>query len=307
VAWTEDNMPSQTGKLAVVTGVGGLGFETGLALARAGASVVLAGRDPDKGRIAVDRIGMTGSSAQVRFELIDLASLASVAAFAERLLVEGTPLDILVNNAGVMSLPERHATADGFELQFGTNYLAHFALTGRLMPLLLKAPAPRVVNLSSLYHRQGVIDFEDLQGIRAYRPGRQYGESKLAMLMFALELDRRARAAGRPLMSNAAHPGFARTELIPNGPGTKGFTYLLSSLLKSVASHSAAEGALPTLYAATAPQARGGGYYGPTSFYELKGPPGEAVIAPRAGDTEVARRLWEDSTRLTGVEISLAL
>ena len=174
------------------------------------------------------------------------------------------------------------------------------------MPLLLRAAAPRVVNLSSLYHRQGVINFGDLQASRSYRPSRQYGESKLAMLMFALELDRRARAANVPLMSNASHPGFARTELIPNGPGTKGLAYVLSSLLKSVASHSAAAGALPTLYAATSPQARGGGYYGPSGFFELKGPPGDAFIAPRAKDAEAARRLWEISTQLTRVGLSFA-
>lgn len=301
MAWSATNIPSQRGKLAIVTGVGGLGFETGLALARAGASVVLAGRNPDKGAIAVARVRAAAPAAQVRFELLDLASLASVAAFTGRMLGENRPLDILVNNAGVMNLPQRHETADGFELQFGTNYLGHFALTGRLMPLLLKAPTPRVVALSSLYHRHGAINFADLQGSQFYRPSRQYSESKLAMLMFALELDRRAQAAGLSLISNAAHPGFARTELIPNGPGTKGATYLLGRLLKSVASHSAADGALPTLYAATALEARGGGYYGPAGFYELKGPPREAFIAPRAKDMDTARRLWDISVKLTQV------
>lgn len=306
MAWTAEKIPSQKGRFVVVTGVGGLGFETGLALARAGAKVVLAGRNPEKGRISVEKIRAIAPGAQIGFELLDLARLASVADFAQRMLAEGSPLDILVNNAGVMSLPKRHETEDGFELQFGTNYLGHFALTGQLMPLLLKAPAARVVNLSSLYHRQGVIDFEDLQGRQSYRPGKQYGESKLAMLMLALELDRRARAAGVLLVSNAAHPGFARTELIPNGPGKRGLTYILSSLLKSIASHSAAEGALPTLYAATAPDARGGGYYGPSGFQELKGPPGPAAIAQRAKDPDVAQRLWDVSRQLTGVDISLA-
>ena len=282
--WNRSDIPPQQDRLAVITGVGGLGFETGLALARAGADVVLAGRNPEKGRSAVERVVKEVSSAQVRFEPLDLANFASIEAFARRIRTEGRPLDILINNAGVMSLPKRGETADGFELQFGVNYLGHFALTMHLMPVLLKAPAPRVTSLSSLYAKQGVIDFDDLHGSRSYRPGRQYGESKLAMLMFALELDRRARRAGIPLMSNAAHPGFARTDLIANGPGTRTPIYVLSSLLKSVASHSAADGALPTLYAAVAPQARGSGYYGPSGAFELKGPPKEAFIPPRAKD-----------------------
>jgi NAD(P)-dependent dehydrogenase (short-subunit alcohol dehydrogenase family) len=298
--WTETDIPSQRGRTAVVTGVGGLGYETGLALARAGGEVIMAGRNRQKGREAVGRILAAAPAASVRFELLDLASLSSIEAFVGRLSATASSLDILVNNAGVMSLPTRQETADGFELQFGTNYLGHFAVTMRLLPLLLKAPAPRVVNLSSLYHRQGVINFDDLQARRAYRPGPAYGQSKLAMLMFALELDRRSKAAAIPLMSNAAHPGFARTELIVNGPGAHGPVYLLSNLLKSVASHSAAEGALPTLFAATAPQARGGGYYGPSGMFELKGPPAEAAVSSRARDEGVARRLWTISEELTG-------
>lgn len=198
-----------------------------------------------------------------------------------------------------MSLPNRQETVDGFELQFGTNYLGHFALTMHLLPLLLKAHSSRVVSLSSLYARRGMIDFGDLQGERAYRPGRQYGASKLAMLMFALELDRRAKVAGVSLESSAAHPGFARTDLIANGPGTKGALYILSSVLKAVASHSAAEGALPTLYAATAPEAQCGRYYGPDGLLELKGPPRDAFIPPQAKDETLARRLWDISEQMT--------
>lgn len=303
--WTSADMPSQRGRTAVVTGAGGLGFETALALAVKGGDVILAGRNPDKGRAALDHIRAAAPAAIVRFELLDLASLASVEAFAARVLERAEPLDILINNAGVMALPSRHETADGFELQFGTNYLGHFALTMRLLPLLLQAPAPRVVSLSSLYHRQGRIGFDDLQGERSYRPGAAYGQSKLAMLIFALELDRRVKAAGIPLMSNAAHPGFARTELIANGPGTKGLTYFASNLLASVASHSAADGALPTLFAATDPNARGGGYYGPSGWFELKGPPTDAWIAPRARDESVARRLWAVSEELTRTSSAL--
>jgi NAD(P)-dependent dehydrogenase (short-subunit alcohol dehydrogenase family) len=304
MAWTAADIPSQNGRLAVITGVGGLGFETGLALARAGCDVVLAGRNPGKGDSAIAKIRDRAPGAAIRFELLDLASLESVKAFATRL--QAPRLDILINNAGVMSLPSRRETADGFELQFETNYLGHFALTLRLLPLLLQASAPRVVNLSSLYHRRGAIDFDDLQARRSYRPGRAYGQSKLAMLMFALELDRRAKAAGCDLISNAAHPGYARTELIPNGPGDKGALQVLNRLLQPYVSQSAADGALPTLFAATAPDARGGAYYGPDGFYELKGPPTEAFIAPQARDEDVARRLWATSETLVGLHVDAA-
>jgi NAD(P)-dependent dehydrogenase (short-subunit alcohol dehydrogenase family) len=298
MAWNEADIPAQEGRLALVTGTGGLGYEAARALAAAGGDVVIAGRSAAKGEQAVARIRAVAPRASIRFEVLDLAHLSSVQACADRLIARGKPLAILINNAGLMSIPERQKTQDGFELQFGTNYLGHFALTLRLLPLLLQSPAPRVVSVSSLYHRQGAIDFDDLQG-RNYKPGKAYGQSKLAMLMFALELDRRVKAAGLPLISNAAHPGFARTELIPNGPGTNNLTYLLSRALASVASHSAAAGALPLLYGATAPQALGGAYYGPSSIYELKGPPKPAFIAPRARDEAVARRLWADSERLT--------
>ena len=307
MAWTAADIPSQNGRLAVVTGVGGLGFETGLALALAGCEVILAGRNPDKGTAAIAEIGTRVPGAAIRFELLDLASLESVRAFATRLQSQAPQLDILINNAGVMSLPSRRETADGFELQFGTNYLGHFALTLRLLPLLLQAAAPRVVCVSSLYHRRGAIDFDDLQARRSYRPGRAYGQSKLAMLMFALELDRRAKAAGYDLISNAAHPGYARTELIPNGPGDKGAIQVVNRLLQPYVSQSAADGALPTLFAATSPAARGGAYYGPDWFYELKGPPAEAFIAPQAKDQDVAGRLWATSETLTGLHADIAL
>lgn len=296
--WREADIPAQKGRLAFVTGTGGLGFEAARALAMSGGDVVIAGRSAAKGAQAVARIRAAAPRATIRFESLDLASLSSIQACVERLNSAGKPLAILINNAGVMSVPRRRETVDGFELQFGTNYLGHFALTLQLLPLLLQAEQPRVVSVSSLYHRQGVIDFDDLQG-RAYKPGKAYGQSKLALLMFALELDRRARAAGLSLMSNAAHPGFARTDLISNGPGTQNLTYVLSRVLASVASHSAAQGALPLLYGATAPEALGGAYYGPSGLYELKGPPRPAFIAPRARDEAVARRLWAESERLT--------
>jgi NAD(P)-dependent dehydrogenase (short-subunit alcohol dehydrogenase family) len=300
--WTTADIPPQDGKTAVVTGAtGGLGFETALALAGAGASVVLTGRNDAKGRQALDGIRARFPDARIAYETLDLASLASVADFAARFAASYAALDLLINNAGVMALPTRQTTADGFEMQFGTNYLGHYALTARLLPRLRHGKQPRVVNLSSIAHRTGAIDFDDLQGARAYRRWKAYSQSKLAMLMFALELQRRSDAAGWGLMSNAAHPGIARTDLIANGPGDKGLVRLLTTLVRPHVSHSAAEGALPTLFAATSPQAKAGGYYGPNWFYELKGPPVPAKIMPQATDAAVAARLWDISAALTGV------
>ena len=222
--FTVNDMPSQVGKRAVVTGANsGIGYETALALAHAGAEVILAVRSEQKGREALAKIRALSPQAKVRLELLDLSKLASVAEFSRRLNAEGQPLDILINNAGVMMLPQRQLTAEEFEMQLGVNYLGHFALTAQLLPLLRKAPAPRVVNLSSLMHRVGKIHFDDLQLERGYTPTKAYAQSKLAPLMFALELQRRSDASGWGLMSNAAHPGIATTELIANGQGSEGF------------------------------------------------------------------------------------
>jgi NAD(P)-dependent dehydrogenase (short-subunit alcohol dehydrogenase family) len=216
--WTTRDIPDQSGTLAIVTGAtGGLGLETALGLAGAGAEVILAGRNPAKGRAAEALIRARHGAAKARFEMIDLASLASVTAFADRLLAADRPIDSLVNNAGVMALRRRATTRDGFEMQFGTNYVSHFALTARLLPLLNAAKA-RVVQLSSIVHRSGTIRLDDLNHEHGYKAWPVYAQSKLAMLMFALELDRRAKENGWGLTSVAAHPGFARTELIANGP-----------------------------------------------------------------------------------------
>jgi NAD(P)-dependent dehydrogenase (short-subunit alcohol dehydrogenase family) len=306
-AWTTRDIPSQRGKLAVVTGANsGLGYETALALAQAGGEVILAARSASKGQDALAQIRKLSPQANVRLELLDLASLASVADFSKRLLAEDRPLDLLINNAGVMALATRQSTADGFEMQFGTNYLGHYALTAHLLPLLRRASAPRVVSLSSIAHQQGRIDFDDLQGERLYRPWKAYSQSKLAMLMFALELQRRSDAQGWGLMSNAAHPGYARTELIPNGPGGRGWFWKFSTLMQPLISHSAAAGALPTLYAATSPDARASGYYGPNGFQGLKGPPAPAKAMRKAHDAAVAARLWDVSAQLTGVVFKAA-
>jgi NAD(P)-dependent dehydrogenase (short-subunit alcohol dehydrogenase family) len=304
--WTIDDIPPMTGKLAVETGAtGGLGFETALALAGAGAEVVLTGRNEAKGRDAIGRISDRFPGALVSYETLDLASLASVADFTRRFTAMYASLDLLVNNAGVMSLPQRQVTADGFEMQFGTNFLGHYALTAHLLPALRRGSGPRVVNLSSLAHRNGAIDFDDLQGEKSYAPTKAYCQSKLAMLIFAIELQRRSGAAGWSLMSNAAHPGYARTDLISNGPGDGGLMGLLGRLMRPL-SHSAAAGALPTLFAVASPEAKPAGYYGPNGFYELKGPPAPAKIMPRAQDAAVAARLWDVSAALTGVSFDQA-
>lgn len=301
--WSVADIPPQNGKLAVVTGAtGGLGYETALALARAGADVLVTGRNAEKGRVAIEQIKRAVPSAKVRFAMLDLASLASIRAFAASLLANGRPLDLLINNAGVMDLPTRRLTEDGFELQFGTNHLCHFALTALLLPLLRKAQAPRVVNVSSLAHRGGKIDFGNLQAERKYNSWAAYQQSKLANLLFTFELQRRSDAFGWGLMSNAAHPGYARTELIPNGPGTGGLKGIGMKVLGSFMSQSAAAGALPTLFAATSPEAAPNGYYGPNGFYELKGPVAPAQVFPLAKDEAVARKLWEVSEQLTGVK-----
>ena len=300
--WTTADIPPLNGKTAVITGAtGGLGYETALALAGAGAMVVLTGRNDAKGRKAIQSIRAQFPAAKVGYEALDLASLASVAEFVARFVAAYPSLDLLINNAGVMALPQRQTTVDGFEMQFGTNYLGHYALTARLLPWLRRGHQPRVVNLSSLAHRSGTINLDDLQSTRSYVPWKAYSQSKLAMLMFALELQRRSDAADWGLMSNAAHPGYARTDLIANGPGASGLLWQLSKSLQPLVSHSAAEGALPTLFAATSPRAEPGGCYGPNWFYELKGPPVPAKIMPQAKDAAVAARLWDVSAALTGV------
>jgi NAD(P)-dependent dehydrogenase (short-subunit alcohol dehydrogenase family) len=299
--WNAASIPDQTGRFAIVTGTGGLGYETALELASRGAEVVLAGRNADKGAQSVRKILAEAPEAKVRFEDLDLASLASIDGFAKRIAASHATLDLLVNNAGVMTPPTRRTTFDGFELQFGTNHLGHFALTARLLPLLRAAGGPRVTTVSSGMHRIGRINFDDLQFEKSYRPAAAYGQSKLANLMFAFELQRRSDAKGWGLISNAAHPGYALTDLIANGPGTKGLNYQLSRLLGLMLAHSPAEGALPTLFASTSPYAIPAGYYGPKGTFELIGAPGPARASKRSQDKAVAARLWDVSEKLTGV------
>jgi NAD(P)-dependent dehydrogenase (short-subunit alcohol dehydrogenase family) len=302
-SWTTRDIPDQSGKLAVITGAtGGLGLETALGLAGAGAEVILSGRNPAKGRSAVALIRERHGNANVRFEIADLASLESVADLADRMVAQGRPIDILVNNAGVMALRQRSTTADGFETQFGTNYLSHFALTGRLLPLLRAAQA-RVIQLSSIAHRPGKIRLDDLNYEKGYKPFPVYQQSKLAMLMFAIELERRNIAQGWSLTSVAAHPGIASTDLVANGPsvGANVLVRTAIPLAERILGHSAAAGALSTLMAATMPGVKGGQYFGPQGWLELKGPPGPGKIEKQALDVGVGSKLWEASERLTGV------
>lgn len=289
-AWTAQDIPDQSGRTVVVTGANsGIGLVAARELARAGAHLVLAVRDTDKGRVAA--AGMPGTS-EVRS--LDLADLGSVRAFAQEL--EG-PVDVLVNNAGVMALPERR-TKDGFEMQLGTNHLGHFALTG----LLMERIRDRVVTLSSLMHRMGKINFDDLQSERKYRAWPAYGQSKLANLIFAFELDRRLRAAGSDVRSVAAHPGYASTNLQTAGPEMSGsrIGVLLQRVNNVVLAQSAEQGALSTLFAATQ-DIPSGAYVGPDGPFEARGHPHLVSGNGRSQDPETARRLWEQSERLTGV------
>ena len=305
-SWTPSNIPDQTGRRAIVTGANsGIGLYTTLELARHGATVVMTSRDLAKGAAARSRILSEVPSARIEVASLDLASLTSVQDFAAIQSVH--PLDLLINNAGVMAPPQRKQTSDGFELQFGTNVLGHFALTARLLSALdavTSATPPRVVTVSSIAHKRGQLNFSDLQSTASYSPMRAYQQSKLADLMFAFELDHRLRAAGSRILSLAAHPGVAETSLFvsPEHPTLERAGRKLMGKLIGLLLNSQAEGAYPTLYAATAPEAVAGGYYGPSGLAEMRG--GDAVpaqVAPQANDQTAAIHLWSVCERLTGL------
>jgi NAD(P)-dependent dehydrogenase (short-subunit alcohol dehydrogenase family) len=304
-------VPDLSGKLAVVTGSNsGLGFGLARRLSAAGADVVMAIRNRAKGEAAIDEIRATVPDARLTIKPLDLSSLASVAALGEQLNADGRPIDVLINNAGVMTPPTRETTADGFELQFGSNHLGHFALTAHLLPLLRAADRARVVSLSSIAARQsGRIHFDDPQFEKSYSPMQAYGQSKLAVLMFARELNRRSRDADWGIVSNAAHPGLTKTNLQISGPShgrakpsAMQRLYTLSWRLAPFLWQEIDEGILPALYAATSPHAEGGGYYGPRGIYEAAGGGvTPAKVPARARDDADSRRLWEISEQLTGI------
>ena len=290
--WTLDAIPDQTGRVAIVTGANtGIGFETAAALAAKGARVVLACRNPQKAEAALGRIQARTPDADLVFVDFDLASLASVEKCADVFRADHDRLDLLINNAGIMAVPLGH-TVDGFELTFGCNHLGHFALTGRLVDLLQATRGARVVTVSSLTHRMGVMDFENLNAEKSYGKMAAYGQSKLANMLFHFELDRRLTAAGVPVSATAAHPGWTRTDLQRHTTAMDFFGFLTQG---------PAAGALPTLRAAVDPQARGGDYFGPRGMFELAGYPKRVGTSGAAKNMDNAGRLWRISEELTGV------
>jgi NAD(P)-dependent dehydrogenase (short-subunit alcohol dehydrogenase family) len=297
--WTADRIADQSGRTFIVTGgSSGLGFETTRQLAAHGGRVVLAARSQAKGRDAVARITAAQPGAPIEFRALDLADLDSVRAFAAALLADGIGVDVLINNAGVM-YPPRRLSPQGFESQFATNHLGHFALTGLLFDTIRHGQDPRVVTVSSGEHRGGSIHFGDLTGEKSYSPRAFYQQSKLANVLFGLELDRRVHAAGIGVRSVLAHPGYADTSLQSTGP--TGLAKQLMKVSNRLIAQSAAMGALPQLYAATDPAAESGRFYGPGGLAELRGFPAEVQPAAAARNEETAQQLWEVSEQLTGV------
>lgn len=300
--WTADEMPDQRGRTAIVTGANsGLGLVSAWELARHGAHVVMACRNTEKGETAAAKIRADVPDASLEVLALDLASLGSIHLFADAVIASRPSFDLLLNNAGIM-MPPRSLTEDGFELQFGTNHLGHFALTGLLLPALQAGSGPRVVTVSSIEHRPGRIDFDDLQRER-YGPRSAYQQSKLANVLFGLELDRRLRAAGSPLISVLAHPGYSDTNLQRTGP-----TGLMRGFLEignRVMAQSSRHGARPQLYAATMPDVRGGEFFGPKGPGELRGKVGRVTPVAAGRDEITAARLWDVSEQLTGVTYTL--
>jgi NAD(P)-dependent dehydrogenase (short-subunit alcohol dehydrogenase family) len=301
--WTADAIPDQSGRIAIVTGANsGLGRGTTAELARKGARVILAVRDTTAGDRVAAEISRETPSARLEVRELDLASLASIAWFTHEVADAEEQIDLLVNNAGVMRTPKQR-TEDGFERQLGTNYLGHFALTGRLLPLLQRAPTARVVTVSSTEHKPGIIHLDDLQLDRDYAPRKAYQQSKLANTMFAIELDRRLRAAGSTVISVLAHPGVSATNLATTGP--TGLSGVFVRVTSRILAQPASRGALPQLYAATAPGVQGGQFFGPRGPGEMRGPVTEVMPSDRARDIATAQRLWALSEELTHVTFGL--
>jgi NAD(P)-dependent dehydrogenase (short-subunit alcohol dehydrogenase family) len=311
--WTDSEIPPQTGRRALITGANsGIGYYTALDLARKGAHVLLGCRNQEKGDAALAHLKAEVPRANAEIVLLDLASLESIRRVAEAEDALGIPLDLLINNAGVMAPKQRQETVDGFELQFGTNVVGHFALTALLMPTLERAaaggfPRPRVVTIASIAHKEGRLNFDDLQSAKSYSPMGAYRQSKLGDLMFAMELARRLHAAGPPasrILSVAAHPGVANTPLFQTGerPVVEKMVRRAVGGLIGAFLNTDVQGAVPTLYAATAPDVQDGGYYGPQGFQEMRGGDvGPAQVFPQARDEAAAARLWSECERLTGI------
>ncbi len=311
--WKAEHIPNLSGRRFLITGANsGIGYCAALKLARRDAELILACRDLTKGEAALARLREEAPGVRAEVASLDLASLASVRDFAAKELARQRPLHVLINNAGVMAIPRRTVTPDGFEMQFGTNVLGHFALTGLLWPALEQAAAsssepPRVVTIASIAHKRTHLKLEDLQSERAYSPLRAYQHSKLANLMLALQMSRRLRAKGSPIRSIAAHPGVASTALFRTDERSS-----MARMLRTVIGHGIsiflndeAEGALPTLYAATSPDAENGGYYGPQLLGEMKGEiVGPAKIADHARSETLAAQLWDRCSEMTEVEFA---
>ncbi|HKO12513.1 MAG TPA: oxidoreductase [Acidobacteriaceae bacterium] len=307
--WTPAAMPSQAGKLAYITGANsGIGFHAALHLARAGCAVILACRNRKSAEIARTRILGEAPQAEVEIADLDLANLDSIRSAAQTFLSTGQRLDLLINNAGVMAYPQRQTTAQGFEAQFGTNHLGHFALTGLLLSPLLQSShgVSRIITVSSIAHRGATMDFSDLQWERRYGPWPAYRRSKLANLLFGFELERRLERAQAPAMSIVVHPGVSQTNLFAAGPGSGGG--LLAKVIPpfiELTAQSAQQGSWPTLYAATSADVQGGHYYGPDGFREMRGYPVEVRAEMQAYDEQLAAKLWQVSEQLTGVRYAL--
>ncbi|HEX9019083.1 MAG TPA: oxidoreductase [Anaerolineaceae bacterium] len=305
--WTTKDIPDLHGRQVVITGANsGIGFFTALELAGKGAHVTLAVRSVERGEAAAQDIRKRYPASAVRVLPLDLADLASINRFAVDYRQRGAPLDILINNAGVMNIPFRR-TADGFEMQFGTNHLGHFALTGLLLPVLLSAPAARIVTVSSINHNFGRIDFDNLDGSKKYGGFPAYNQSKLANVLFAYELQRRLAAHGAKTISVACHPGYASTNLQSAGSRMTGsrLGLVFWSFANAIMAQPAEMGALPSLYAAVAPGVPGGSFVGPLGLGGIRGTPGVVRSNPRSYDMETARRLWQVSEALTGVTYPL--
>ena len=308
--WTAAQMPAQHGKLAYITGANsGIGYHAALELARAGATVILACRDQAKAEAARQRILAEVTAAQLEVATLDLASLASVRAAAQSFLSTNRRLDLLINNAGVMALPQRRVTPGGFELQLGTNHFGHFALTGLLLPSVIKsstAPA-RIITVSSIAHRGATMDFGNLNWEHGYKPWPAYRRTKLANLLFGFELHRRLQRAHTSATSIVVHPGVSNTNLFAAGPGSgKGIEAVMAPLVIRLIAQSDAQGALPTLYAATSSDVQSGRFYGPNGFRQMRGYPVEVRAEQQAYDETLAAKLWQVSEQLTRVTFPLS-